>query len=214
MDNIAVLVINNRDLLRMVATNTTGRFGTIRIVDNALSESASLRPLGTKPDSETVDGHALASDDVGAGEPCMVANPEDLFRLADLDADALHAASTRGNGFVLQGISIPQLVEAIRAVSSADLRPSPRTVLRPHGHHRGEPLPPAAVRNDKPTVGLTPRERSVLLAMARGRSNAEISQDLFITEATVKTHVGKILTKLAVRDRLQAVVWAYQNGVA
>lgn len=119
--------------------------------------------------------------------------------------DALHAGAA---GFLLKDVPADQLVSAIRAAATGD------SVLAPDVARRVADVlarlrPPAGIERME---RLTERERDVLAGMAEGLSNAEIAQQLFITEGTVKTHVARILQKLGVRDRLQAVVLAYRGG--
>lgn len=119
--------------------------------------------------------------------------------------DALHAGAA---GFLLKDVPADQLVSAIRAAATGD------SVLAPDVARRVADVlarlrPPAGIERME---RLTERERDVLTGMAEGLSNAEIAQQLFITEGTVKTHVARILQKLGVRDRLQAVVLAYRGG--
>jgi DNA-binding NarL/FixJ family response regulator len=131
--------------------------------------------------------------------------------LTTFDTDAnLHQALLSGAaGFLLKDAPANQLVAAIRAAAAGD------AVLAPSVVHRivdrlgpGHPAPPPTVLDP-----LTDREREVLTLMAEGCSNAEIASRIHVTEGTVKTHVARILMKLGVRDRLQAVVLAYRSGV-
>ena len=130
----------------------------------------------------------------------------------DLDEYAFAALRAGASGFMLKDAGPAQLVAAIRAVRSGDAVVAPSTTRRlldrfvPH-------LPDADRVPDEGLALLTAREREVLLLVARGHPNTEIATRLFVTEATVKTHVGRILTKLHLRDRVQAVVYAYETGL-
>jgi DNA-binding NarL/FixJ family response regulator len=131
------------------------------------------------------------------------------FGLDDYVYEALRAGAS---GFMLKDAPPEELVEAIRVVAggSALLAPAvTRTVIEQFT--RGAPATPAG---EAPALAdLTEREREVLLLLTRGRSNAEIAADLVVSEATVKTHVARVLMKLGVRDRVQAVIYAYESGL-
>ncbi|MFF4374275.1 response regulator [Nocardiopsis dassonvillei] len=132
----------------------------------------------------------------------------------DLDEYAYAALKAGASGFLLKDARPPELLSAIRSVHSGDAVVAPSTTRRLLdrfvGHLRADDeAPPAPESLDV----LTPREREVLAVVARGLSNTEIAALLHVSEATVKTHVGRILTKLDLRDRVQAVVLAYETGL-
>jgi DNA-binding NarL/FixJ family response regulator len=127
----------------------------------------------------------------------------------DLDEYVYEALSAGASGFVLKDDSPEQLLAAIRTVAAGDALLSPtvtKKVIKQFARHP-RPAPPKALGE------LSERERDVFRLMAEGMSNSEIGQELFISETTVKTHVTHILQKLNLRDRVQAVVLAYQTGV-
>jgi DNA-binding NarL/FixJ family response regulator len=129
----------------------------------------------------------------------------------DLDEYVFGALRAGAAGFLLKDAPRERLIEAIRVVHEGDALLSPSITRRLIEHYaaRTDPLrPPPA-----PLEELTPREREVLVLVARGLSNGEIAQRLVVTEATVKSHVGSILMKLGLRDRVQAVVFAYEHGI-
>ena len=130
----------------------------------------------------------------------------------DLDEYAFAALKAGASGFLLKDVPPEELLFAIRAVHSGDSVVAPSTTRRlidqfaallPGGEHEA----PSELAD------LTDREREVLTLVAQGLSNAEIAQRLFVSEATVKTHVGRVLAKLGLRDRVQAVVYAYEHGL-
>jgi DNA-binding NarL/FixJ family response regulator len=131
----------------------------------------------------------------------------------DLDEYAHAALRAGASGFLLKDAPTADLLSAIRAVASGDAVVAPSTtrrLLRTIAHQ----LPVAETGVAHPGLSaLTPREREVLLAVARGLSNAEIAEELVLSEATVKTHVGRILAKLELRDRVQIVIYAYDRGL-
>ena len=133
----------------------------------------------------------------------------------DLDEYALAAIQAGASGFLLKDAPPEELLEAVRTVHRGDAVIAPSTTRRLLEHVA--PLlraPSGANERAKSVVGsLTVREREVFTLIAQGRSNTEIASDLFLSEATVKTHVGHILAKLGARDRVQAVVLAYEAGV-
>ena len=128
----------------------------------------------------------------------------------DLDEYVYDALRAGASGFLLKDRPPEELVHAVRVVASGDALLAPavtRRLIEEFAHRPSVPGPPRGLEE------LTEREREVLVLMARGRSNAEIAADLFLAETTVKTHVGRVLHKLGLRDRAQAVVAAYESGL-
>ncbi len=129
----------------------------------------------------------------------------------DLDEYVYAALNNGASGFLLKDAPPEDLVTAVRVVHRGDALLAPRVTRLLIEQHLQKappsPEPPASVGD------LTERELEVLLCLAAGRSNAEIAADLFVSETTIKTHIGHILMKLGLRDRVQAVVFAYQHGL-
>ena len=131
----------------------------------------------------------------------------------DMDEYVYDALRAGASGFLLKDVPPEQLVAGIRAVAQGDALLAPSVTRRVIEEFVQRP--PSSVRTVPPEVEeLTARELEVLKLVAKGLSNAEIAKELFVSETTVKTHVAHVLTKLGVRDRVQAVVLAYECGVA
>ena len=130
----------------------------------------------------------------------------------DMDEYVYEALRAGASGFLLKDVPPEQLVEGIRAVASGDALLAPSITRRVIEEFVRRPLESA--RTPPPELGeLTERELEVLRQLARGLSNAEIAKELFVSDTTVKTHVGRVLMKLRLRDRVQAVVFAYECGL-
>ncbi|MBO1771076.1 response regulator transcription factor [Agrococcus sp. TF02-05] len=129
------------------------------------------------------------------------------------------ALSAGASGFLLKTAEPEQLIDAVHALARGDALLSPEVTRRVIERFAAQTAPAGA--GSRPTAPdasadlspLTDRERETLLLLARGRSNAEIAKELFVGEATVKTHVSNVLLKLGIRDRIHAVIWAYEHGV-
>ncbi len=129
----------------------------------------------------------------------------------DLDEYVYGALRAGAAGFLLKDAPRERLVEAIHVIHAGEALLSPsitRRLIEDYARRTDPIQPPDALLRE-----LTPREREVLILVARGLSNNEIAQRLIVTEATVKSHVGNVLMKLGLRDRIQAVVLAYENGI-
>lgn len=167
---------------------------------------------------------------VGAGQQTGAAGNRDaavsgagprvvVLTTFDLDEYALEAIEAGASGFLLKDAPPEELLAAIRTVHRGDAVIAPSTTRRLLEHMapslRRGPADGERRRQESAAVAsLSPREREVLGLMSRGDSNREIAAGLFLSEATVKTHVGRVLAKLGARDRVQAVVTAYRTGVA
>jgi DNA-binding NarL/FixJ family response regulator len=129
----------------------------------------------------------------------------------DLDDYVYEALRAGASGFLLKDAPAADLVHAVRVVASGEALLAPSVTRRLIAEFAARPNPD----RPRPTAlqGLTPRETDVLRLIARGRSNQEIAADLVVAEQTVKTHIGRILGKLGLRDRAQAVVFAYETGL-
>ncbi len=132
----------------------------------------------------------------------------------DLDEYLLAAIKAGASGFLLKNTPPADLLAAIRTVHTGDAVIAPSATRRLLAHVAANPASAAPAPEDPRVASLTEREREVLELIARGLSNAEISGALFLSETTVKTHVRRVLAKLSVRDRVQAVVVAYESGLA
>jgi DNA-binding NarL/FixJ family response regulator len=130
----------------------------------------------------------------------------------DLNEYVYEAMLAGASGFLLKDVPSDQFVAAIHTVAAGDALLAPALTRRLIEHFVRRPPPGAA--KPRGIEELTEREREVLILLARGLSNTEIAAALFLGEATIKTHVGRILQKLGLRDRVQAVVFAYESGLA
>jgi DNA-binding NarL/FixJ family response regulator len=170
-----------------------------------------------------LDGLAATAEILGdrpppaAGPSGAVAADQPVTRVLvlttfDLDEYVYEALGAGASGFLLKDAPGAELITGVRVVAAGDALLAPsvtRRLIGDFARRRRHDLPTPAAAAD-----LTPREAEVLRLMARGLSNLEIAGELFLAEQTVKTHVGHILTKLGLRDRTQAVVYAYQHGLA
>lgn len=163
----------------------------------------------------TMDGLAATERIVAAGTPEHPAPRIIVLTTFDLDEYVMAAIRAGASGFLLKDAPPEDMLAAIRTVHRGDAVIAPSSTRRLLEHLvtalPAEQQAPGAAQEALDT--LTDREREVLVLMARGRSNTEIGTDLFVAEATVKTHVGRILAKLGARDRVQAVVVAYETGL-
>ncbi|HEX2300724.1 MAG TPA: response regulator transcription factor [Pseudonocardiaceae bacterium] len=149
-----------------------------------------------------------ADGESGPGDPKVL-----ILTTFDLDEYAFSALKAGASGFMLKDVPPDELLSAIRAVHSGDAVVAPSTTRRLID--RFSTVLPAATQQPvaRELERLTDREREVLVLIAQGLSNGEIAAQLVLSEATVKTHVGRILGKLGLRDRVQAVVLAYETGL-
>jgi DNA-binding NarL/FixJ family response regulator len=180
----------------------------LRLVDQ-------LRATGTPADIVVMDIRMPVMDGVVAtrelcqqrtGSPRVI-----VLTTFDTDAEAFASLQAGASGFLLKNAPPEELLSAIRVVAGGDAVVAPRVTQRLLDRFAGQFVAPRT--DDARLAGLTEREREVLLLVAQGLSNAELADRLHITEATVKAHVGKILTKLDLRDRVQIVVMAYETGL-
>ena len=169
----------------------------------------------TAPDVIVMDVRMPVLDGVEATRRLLARGGERprvlMLTTFDLDDYVYEALRAGASGFLLKDIDPPELVRAVRAVDAGEALLAPTITRRLIEQYTQRPRPGASA--PAALAELTPRELHVLREIARGLSNGEIAQALFLSPATVKTHVARILMKLGLRDRVQAVVYAYESGV-
>jgi len=215
--SIRVLIVDDQELVRtgfrlfLETQPGLAVVGEAGDGEEAIERVRELRPDVVLMDIRmpTMDGvEATAKLTSGAIEPAPRVLVLTTFDLDEYVFGALRAGAA---GFLLKDAPRERLIEAIRVVHSGEalLSPSITRRLIEDFAARNDPIKPAAAV----LAELTPREREVLVLVAHGLSNAEIAARLVVTEATVKSHVGAVLLKLGLRDRVQAVVFAYEHGI-
>jgi DNA-binding NarL/FixJ family response regulator len=212
---IRVVVVDDQAMVRQGLRMILEAEPQITVVGEAANgaEAIDLVPRA-RPDVVLMDVRMPRMDGIVACERiCAEASPPKVLMLTTFDLeDYVYAALRAGaSGFLLKDAPADQLIEAIEVVARGDAQLAPQiTRLLIEEIAKRPALTPGA----HPWIdALTEREDEVLRLMARGRSNTEIAGALFLGEATVKTHVGRVLAKLGARDRVQAVVMAYESGL-
>ncbi|GEN79678.1 response regulator [Actinotalea fermentans] len=218
-----VLLVDDQALLRMGFRLVLEGETDLEVVGEAADGRSALdQVVALRPDVVLMDVRMPGMNGIDATERIVAEHPGTrvlILTTFDLDEYAFAALRAGASGFLLKDAKPAELVAAIRSVASGDAVVSPR-VTRRMLEMFADRLPADAAGADAEAGGvdprlaeLTAREREVLGAVAEGLSNAEIAERMFLSEATVKTHVGRILAKLGVRDRVQAVVLCYQAGL-
>jgi len=221
-EKIKVLLVDDQPLLRMGFRLILEGEEDITIAGEAADGLDALTQTAVlKPDVVLMDVRMPKMDGIEATERIAKEHPDTkiiILTTFDLDEYAFSGLQAGASAFLLKDVAPEELVQAVRLVASGDAVVAPRvtarlleTYVRNGGKaHAGQQ---AEAPRDPLLDDLTPREQEVLRALAEGLSNAEIAHRFFLSEATVKTHVRRILTKLHLRDRVQAVVYAYETGL-
>jgi DNA-binding NarL/FixJ family response regulator len=213
---IRVLVVDDQELVRSGFCVILDAADGITVVGEAADGEAAVSQVAAhQPDVVLMDIRMPGMDGLAATRQ-ITSGPSAAPRVVilttfDLDDYVYEALRAGASGFLLKDSPRHDLIAAVRAAAAGDalLAPSVTRRLIEAFARRPPETAPAPSR----LASLTARERDVLLMLARGRSNAEIAVGLFVSEATVKTHVGNVLAKLGLRDRVQAVILAYETGL-
>lgn len=221
-EKIKVLLVDDQPLLRMGFRLILEGEDDIVIVGEAEDGLEALTQTSAlTPDVVLMDVRMPKMDGLEATERIAKEHPDTkiiILTTFDLDEYAFSGLQAGASAFLLKDVAPEELVNAVRLVASGDAVVAPRVTARlletyvRHGGKEASGRKQEAPR-DPLLDDLTPREQEVLRALAEGLSNAEIAHRFFLSEATVKTHVRRILTKLHLRDRVQAVVYAYETGL-
>jgi DNA-binding NarL/FixJ family response regulator len=212
-----ILLVDDQELLRMGFRMVLDAQDDLEVVGEAGdgAEAVALA-LELEPDVVLMDVRMPGTDGVQATRALVDGGSRShviILTTFDLDEYAHAALRAGASGFLLKDAPTADLLSAIRAVASGDAVVAPSTTRRLLATIAHQ-LPVAETSAAAPELSsLTPREHEVLIAVARGLSNAEIAAELVLSEATVKTHVGRVLSKLGLRDRVQIVIYAYDRGL-
>ena len=214
---IRVLVVDDQELLRTAFVALIEAEEDMAVVGQAADGVEAVRlATSAAPDVIVMDVRMPVMDGIEATRRITSAEPGQDSRVLilttfDLDEYVFAAMRTGASGFVLKSRPLEELLEAIRVVAAGEALLAPNVTRRLIAHFAQQSQTPTERRADLEL--LTEREREVLLLVARGLSNQEIADSLCVSLTTVKTHVSRILTKLAARDRAQLVVIAYESGL-
>jgi DNA-binding NarL/FixJ family response regulator len=213
---IRVFLVDDQEMVRAGFRMLVDSQDDLHVVGEAADGAEAVQRLSvTRADVVLMDVRMPRLDGVEAtrlitarpGAPRVV-----VLTTFDLDEHAFAAIKAGAAAFLLKDATPPELLQAIRAVHGGDSVVAPSTTRRLLEHFAAS-LPDPAAAPDHRLDDLTSREREVLVLVGRGRSNREVAADLVVAEATVKTHVGRLLAKTGSRDRVQLVVLAHETGL-
>jgi DNA-binding NarL/FixJ family response regulator len=218
--SIRVLLADDQPLIRTGFRMILEETGDIDVVGEAQDGTEAVRLAGElSPDVILMDVRMPGVDGIEATRQIVARNRTArilILTTFDLDEYAFAALRAGASGFVLKDVPLDELARAIHSVASGDAVVSPRVTRRLLDVYATQlPGPPGGASGPAHAAlgQLTPREQEVLLEVATGLTNTEIAEKLTVSEATVKTHVGSILAKLDLRNRVQAVIFAYDTGL-
>jgi DNA-binding NarL/FixJ family response regulator len=215
MTRVRVLVVDDDDLMRVGLRGVLSSDAAIEVVGEADDgREAAYRTRLLRPDVVLMDVRMPDLDGISATRELLDAFPEVkvvILTTFEQDDYIFGALSAGASGFLLKRTRPEELIAAIHTIAAGDSLLSPSVTSRVIERMAGQP-PPGAARDPR-LDELTPRETEVLELVARGLSNGEIAARLVIGESTVKTHVKRLLAKLGARDRVQAVIFAYETGM-
>ncbi len=216
---LRIALVDDQPLVRAGFAMVIDSQDDMEVVVQASDGAEAVRELrGRRVDVVLMDVRMPHKDGIEATAEILADLPPErapriiVLTTFDLDEYVVAAIRAGASGFLLKDAAPEDLVRAVRVVAAGDALLDPSVTGRVIAHFAAQkPRPPRA---GAILAQLTEREREVLVRMARGMSNAEVAADLFIAEQTVKTHVGKLLAKIGARDRVQAVIFAYDTGLA
>jgi DNA-binding NarL/FixJ family response regulator len=213
--SIGVLLADDQSLVRAGFRMILESEGDITVVGEAANGEqavAATRRLG--PDVVLMDIQMPGSDGLAATRQITAAAGARsrvlILTTFERDEYVFEALQAGASGFLLKNAPPEELVHAVRVVASGDALLAPSVTRRVIEQFARRPVEPAVRER---VESLTQREREVLILLARGMSNSELAAELFVTEGTIKTHLSSLLAKLGLRDRVQAVVLAYESGL-
>ncbi len=211
-----VVIADDQTLVRSGFRLILNSAGITVVAEASNGKEAVAATLNHRPDVVLMDIRMPEMDGLEATRRILASRPGEHVRIIilttfDLDQYVYAALSAGASGFLLKDVSPEHLIAAVRLVRCGDALLAPsitRRLVERFARHE-----PALAQLNGDLSALTPRELEVLGLIARGLSNSELASELTLSEATVKTHVARILAKLQLRDRVQAVVLAYETGL-
>jgi DNA-binding NarL/FixJ family response regulator len=214
--SIRLLIVDDQALVRMGFRMLLDAEPGITVVSEAASGAEALElAAALRPDVVLMDVRMPGLDGIATTRRLLEISPTSrviILTTFDLDEYAFGGLRAGASGFLVKDTQPADLLAAVRAVAAGEAAISGR-VTRRMLELFGAKLPANDTPVDGPLSGLTPRELEILGAIGEGLSNNEIAERFFVAESTVKTHVSRVLQKLGLRDRVQAVIFAYERGI-
>jgi DNA-binding NarL/FixJ family response regulator len=217
MRKLRVVLVDDQTLVRTGFRMILDETEDVEVVGEAAEGGAALEVVArTRPDVVLMDVRMPGMDGIEATRRIRSSTSDGAPRVIilttfDLDEYVFAGLQAGASGFLLKDTLAADLLSAVRAVASGEAVAAPSVTRRLIEHFVG--TAPVRPRHQQRLAVLTAREREVLTLIARGLSNMEISERLHLSEGTVKTHIGRILAKLDLRDRVQAVILGYESGL-
>jgi DNA-binding NarL/FixJ family response regulator len=212
---IRILIADDEALLRMAFSTVLETQPDMAPVGEAADGIQAIRlARDLRPDVVLMDVRMPGTDGIAATRQVIRISPQSrvlILTTFDLDEYAFTALKAGASGFLLKNTRPEELLTAIRSVAAGDAVVSPRITRRLLENLRPHIPDGSSADRDERLSRLSAREREVLIKVGCGLSNTEIAATLYLAEATVKSHLGRILQKLELRDRIQAVIFAYES---